>query len=107
MAMCAPVVQGYGLTETCAASCIAIPDDAKFSGTVGPCLPCIELRRVPPAPAPGRLGIFLRIFFMEMTAVGEIIGSGFPMELAAVGKRRRIAASRPRLQARVGPRDGV
>ena len=26
VAMCAPVVQGYGLTETCAASCIAWPD---------------------------------------------------------------------------------
>jgi len=23
---CCPVVQGYGLTETCAASCIAVPD---------------------------------------------------------------------------------
>lgn len=27
MAMCAPVIQGYGLTETCAASFIGIPDD--------------------------------------------------------------------------------
>ena len=26
VAMCTPVVQGYGLTETCAASCIAWPD---------------------------------------------------------------------------------
>lgn len=26
--MCCPVVQGYGLTETCAASFIAIPDQA-------------------------------------------------------------------------------
>ena len=42
--MCAPVVQGYGLTETCAASCIAIPDDGADSGTVGPPLPSIELR---------------------------------------------------------------
>ena len=25
--MCAPVIQGYGLTETCAASFIGIPDD--------------------------------------------------------------------------------
>ena len=42
--MCAPVVQGYGLTETCAASCIAIPDDGADAGTVGPPLPSIELR---------------------------------------------------------------
>lgn len=33
--MCAPVVQGYGLTETCAASFIACPDDIKHAGTVG------------------------------------------------------------------------
>ena len=26
--MCCPVVQGYGLTETCAASFIAVPDQA-------------------------------------------------------------------------------
>ena len=25
--MCAPVIQGYGLTETCAASFIGVPDD--------------------------------------------------------------------------------
>ena len=27
VAMCAPVIQGYGLTETCAASFIGVPDD--------------------------------------------------------------------------------
>jgi long-chain acyl-CoA synthetase len=42
--MCAPVVQGYGLTETCAASCIAVPDTWEMSGTVGPPLPCTEMR---------------------------------------------------------------
>ncbi len=26
VAMCAPVVQGYGLTETCAASFVGVPD---------------------------------------------------------------------------------
>eukprot|EP00891_Asterochloris_glomerata_P009967 jgi/Astpho2/9967/Aster-06780 len=44
VAMCAPVVQGYGLTETCAASCIAWPDQPDMSGTVGPPLPSTELR---------------------------------------------------------------
>jgi AMP-binding enzyme len=33
--MCAPVVQGYGLTETCAASVIAVPDKWEQTGTVG------------------------------------------------------------------------
>jgi len=44
VAMCSPVVQGYGLTETCAASCIAMPDTHEHSATVGPVLPCTELR---------------------------------------------------------------
>lgn len=45
VAMCAPVVQGYGLTETCAASCIAWPDQPVswgmsprcFLHCLGPC----------------------------------------------------------------------
>eukprot|EP00775_Hariotina_reticulata_P012349 gene12349-12483_t len=44
VAMCTPVVQGYGLTETCAASCIAVPDVWALNGTNGPCTPCTELR---------------------------------------------------------------
>lgn len=44
--MCAPVVQGYGLTESCAASFIATPDDIKHAGTVGQAQPvttfCLE-----------------------------------------------------------------
>ncbi|WIA35224.1 hypothetical protein OEZ86_003686 [Tetradesmus obliquus] len=44
VAMCAPVVQGYGLTETCAASCIAVPDSWAMHTTNGPCTPCTELR---------------------------------------------------------------
>ena len=44
--LCSPVVQGYGLTETCAASFISIPDDKDSSGTVGPPQPvttfCLE-----------------------------------------------------------------
>ena len=36
--------KGYGLTETCAATCIAVPDDAAQFETVGPPLPCTELR---------------------------------------------------------------
>lgn len=42
--MCCRVVQGYGLTETCAASAISIPDLASMAGTVGPPQPCISVR---------------------------------------------------------------
>ena len=42
--MCCPVVQGYGLTETCAASFIASADRINHSATVGPPTPCTELR---------------------------------------------------------------
>ena len=44
VAMCCPVVQGYGLTETCAASFIASADKINHSATVGPPTPCTELR---------------------------------------------------------------
>ncbi|KAJ9525357.1 hypothetical protein QJQ45_003248 [Haematococcus lacustris] len=42
--MCAPVVQGYGLTETCAASFISYPYAIDQAGTVGPPMPHTELR---------------------------------------------------------------
>lgn len=42
--MCAPVLQGYGLTETCAASFIQVPDVISMNGTVGPPLCNIEAR---------------------------------------------------------------
>mmetsp|Transcript_22299 Transcript_22299/g.48717 ORF Transcript_22299/g.48717 Transcript_22299/m.48717 type:complete len:658 (+) Transcript_22299:118-2091(+) len=42
--MCAPVVQGYGLTETCASSFIAFPYDHQQAGSVGPPMPNTELR---------------------------------------------------------------
>lgn len=40
---CAPVVQGYGLTETCAGSFITLKDDPTMDGTVGPPLPLVNL----------------------------------------------------------------
>eukprot|EP00899_Mesostigma_viride_P024273 jgi/Mesvir1/502/Mv11370-RA.1 len=40
--MCCPVIQGYGLTETCAASFLAIPDGS-MRGTVGVPLPALEM----------------------------------------------------------------
>lgn len=42
--MCCRVVQGYGLTETCAASFIAVPDVPDHAGTVGPPLPVLSFR---------------------------------------------------------------
>ncbi|GBF91020.1 hypothetical protein Rsub_03875 [Raphidocelis subcapitata] len=45
VAMCAPVLQGYGLTETCAATCIAEPFRWEANGTVGgPISGAIEVR---------------------------------------------------------------
>ncbi|CAK9222646.1 unnamed protein product [Sphagnum troendelagicum] len=41
---CAPVVQGYGLTESCAASFIQVPNCISMQGTVGPPLPNIDVR---------------------------------------------------------------
>ncbi|KXZ49465.1 hypothetical protein GPECTOR_21g691 [Gonium pectorale] len=44
VAMCAPVVQGYGLTETSAASFIASADVMDHAATVGPPTPMTEFR---------------------------------------------------------------
>jgi len=44
VAMCCPVVQGYGLTETCAGTSIALPDYYPQFATNGPVTPCTELR---------------------------------------------------------------
>lgn len=44
VAMCAPVLQGYGLTETCAATCIAEPYVWGANGTVGGPLSGVEVR---------------------------------------------------------------
>ncbi|KAL7121545.1 hypothetical protein ACP275_02G188500 [Erythranthe tilingii] len=40
---CAHVLQGYGLTETCAGSFVALPDELTMIGTVGPPLPGIDI----------------------------------------------------------------
>ncbi|XP_011093712.1 long chain acyl-CoA synthetase 4 isoform X2 [Sesamum indicum] len=40
---CAHVLQGYGLTETCAASFVAWPDDLTMINTVGPPLPVVDI----------------------------------------------------------------
>jgi long-subunit acyl-CoA synthetase (AMP-forming) len=44
VAMCAPVAQGYGLTECCAGAAIALADDMAQFATNGPPLPAIEIR---------------------------------------------------------------
>lgn len=42
--LCHSFVVGYGLTETCAATCLTPPNRADMFGTVGGVLPCIEFR---------------------------------------------------------------
>lgn len=42
--MCCHVIQGYGLTETCAGTCICVPDVPAQAGTVGPPQPCVSIR---------------------------------------------------------------
>ncbi|KAJ3704132.1 hypothetical protein LUZ61_007837 [Rhynchospora tenuis] len=41
---CAHVLQGYGLTETCAATMVSLPNDISMLGTVGPPVPNIDVR---------------------------------------------------------------
>ncbi|KAI3444424.1 hypothetical protein Pfo_001089 [Paulownia fortunei] len=43
VATCAHVLQGYGLTETCAGSFVARPDELTMIGTVGPPLPIVDI----------------------------------------------------------------
>eukprot|EP00879_Flechtneria_rotunda_P001890 GHRR01002062.1.p1 GENE.GHRR01002062.1~~GHRR01002062.1.p1 ORF type:complete len:668 (+),score=222.63 GHRR01002062.1:317-2320(+) len=43
-AMCVPVLQGYGLTESCAATFVQFPNRNSHVGTVGPPMPGVELR---------------------------------------------------------------
>lgn len=45
--MCCPIVQGYGLTETCAASCVSMPDRPEQRGSVGPPLFSSECKLAP------------------------------------------------------------
>lgn len=45
--MCCPIVQGYGLTESCAASCLTVPDRSDQAGTVGPPLFSTEAKLIP------------------------------------------------------------
>lgn len=44
IALCCPVLQGYGLTETCAASFFTFPPPMRHAGSVGPPLPATEFR---------------------------------------------------------------
>ncbi|XP_020100489.1 long chain acyl-CoA synthetase 4-like [Ananas comosus] len=41
---CAHVVQGYGLTETCAGTFVSLPNDLSMIGTVGPPVPNVDVR---------------------------------------------------------------
>ncbi|KAL0408039.1 UNVERIFIED_CONTAM: Long chain acyl-CoA synthetase 4 [Sesamum radiatum] len=40
---CSYVLQGYGLTETCAGTFVSIPDEMNMLGTVGPPLPNVDV----------------------------------------------------------------
>ncbi|XP_010925724.1 long chain acyl-CoA synthetase 4 [Elaeis guineensis] len=41
---CAHVMQGYGLTETCAGTFVSLPNDFAMVGTVGPPVPNVDVR---------------------------------------------------------------
>ncbi|KAF3334984.1 long chain acyl-CoA synthetase 4-like protein [Carex littledalei] len=41
---CAHVLQGYGLTETCAGTMVSLPNEIAMLGTVGPPVPNIDVR---------------------------------------------------------------
>ncbi|KAK9079769.1 hypothetical protein SSX86_001442 [Deinandra increscens subsp. villosa] len=41
---CCHVLQGYGLTETCAGSFVSLPDEMNMLGTVGPPVPNLDAR---------------------------------------------------------------
>ncbi|WOK91383.1 long chain acyl-CoA synthetase 4-like [Canna indica] len=41
---CAHVLQGYGLTETCAGTFVSLPNDLSMLGTVGPPVPNVDVR---------------------------------------------------------------
>ncbi len=43
VAFCCPILEGYGQTESSAASCITLPNDPR-SGHVGGPLPCLKIR---------------------------------------------------------------
>eukprot|EP00210_Caulerpa_lentillifera_P001769 g1699.t1 len=44
VALTIPILQGYGLTETCAVTCLTLPNRHDMFGTVGAVLPCAEFR---------------------------------------------------------------
>lgn len=46
IAMCCNILEGYGLTETCATTTRAIPDDPTAGGTVGPPQPANEIKLI-------------------------------------------------------------
>ncbi|RZC74494.1 hypothetical protein C5167_049977 [Papaver somniferum] len=68
---CAHVVQGYGLTETCAGTFVSIPNEISMLGTVGPPVPNVDvcLESIPE----------MRYDALSSTPRGEICVRGKPV----------------------------
>lgn len=70
--MCCPVIQGYGLTETCGAACVADINDLS-TGTVGPPVRCADI-----ALREWTEGLFLDILFIVLLLIDYLFQGAIP-----------------------------
>ena len=75
------IIQGYGLTETCAATFISQFTDAAQTGTVGPPLPGVELR-LESVPEMGYDALNAAAPAGEVTVRGAILFAGYYKDAA-------------------------